>query len=145
MGKPDLAKADYDKALSLKPDDSFALITRSDMSLDADDLAHAAEDFNAALKAAPNDDALELEIASTYDSHRRWPEAIAHYDVWIAAHPRDEGLWAVLNNRCAARGKLGKELDKALDDCTLSIKKGPRNSDVLDSRGLIYLRLGRLK
>ena len=47
-----------------------------------------------------------------------------------------------LNSRCWYRGKAGKELDKALADCDESLKLKPGAPEVLDSRGLVYLRLG---
>ena len=142
--KNDLAKADLDRALALDPKDVSALLGRGDLDLGDKDLAHAAARFADALKAAPDDGGLELRIATLYERHRRWAETLPHYDAWIAAHPKDDHLWEVLNNRCSARAKLGKDLDKALDDCNASLKKGPRNSEVLDTRGMVYLRLGRL-
>jgi tetratricopeptide (TPR) repeat protein len=145
MGKIDLARADLDRALELKPDFTPALLARGDLALGAKDVVRAEADFAAALKAAPTGGDVQLQVAEIYDLHHRWAEAIPHYDAWIAANPKDGRLWDVLTNRCAARGMVGEDLDKALEDCNAALRKGPRNSAVLDSRGLVYLRLGRLK
>jgi tetratricopeptide (TPR) repeat protein len=75
----------------------------------------------------------------------RYELAISQYDAWIGEHAHDEQLWTGLNGRCWARAMLGKELDKALDDCNAALRRGPRNSEVLDSRGLVHLRLGQYR
>jgi tetratricopeptide (TPR) repeat protein/predicted aspartyl protease len=144
LGKRDLAVADLDQALALKPEFVPALMHRGELWLAGGDLTRAETQFAAALKASPADGDLALNIAQIYDRHRRWPQAIAYDDVWIAAHPKDSQLWQGLNSRCWARAMLGKDLDKALDDCDAAIKRGPRNSQVFDSRGMVHLRLGRL-
>ncbi|HEY3814300.1 MAG TPA: aspartyl protease family protein [Caulobacteraceae bacterium] len=145
MGKHDLARADLDQALAIDPKFASALLHRGNLDLAAKDLPRAAADFDAALKAAPDDDAMHRSIAAYYVLHRHWAEAIPHYDAWIDVHPNDDSLWKVLNERCWARAMTGKDLDKALDDCNAALKKGPRNSQVLDSRGMVNLRLGRFK
>ncbi len=144
-GNSDLARADLDRALELDPKYAPALLGRGDLDLRGEDLARAEADFSALLKAAPDDGGMQLRIASLYVRHRHWAEAIPHYDTWIDAHPKDDGLWSSLNERCWARAMLGKDLDKALDDCNAALKKGPRNAEVLDSRGMVYLRLGRFQ
>lgn len=49
------------------------------------------------------------------------------------------------NRRCWARAVANVELELALADCDEAIRLLPRRSHVLDSRGLVYLRLGRLE
>ncbi len=144
LGKRDLAMADLDQALQLKPDDAIALVGRGALRAAAGDLTLAAQDFAAALKAAPGDSHIGLSIAAVYERKHMWTEAIVYYDAWIAAHAKDDGLWGALNDRCWARAMLGKGLEKALDDCNASIKRGPRNSPALDSRGMVHLRMGQL-
>jgi tetratricopeptide (TPR) repeat protein len=139
------ALADYDRALELDPAFEPALVGRGAYYVWKNELAKAEADFAAAVKAAPQEADLELQIGATYDRYGRYAEAIPHYDAWIAAHPKDEQLWSGLNARCWARAMLGKDLDKALDDCNLAMRKGPRASEVLDSRGMVHLRRGELK
>jgi tetratricopeptide (TPR) repeat protein len=38
---------------------------------------------------------------------------------------------------------LGSELEKALADCNKALKLRPKAPDILDSRGLVLLRLGK--
>jgi tetratricopeptide (TPR) repeat protein/predicted aspartyl protease len=140
-----LAMSDLDQALKLKPDFTPALMDRGDLFLNAKDYARAEADFAAAVKASPRDGDIEARIAGLYDRHDLWAQAIPHYDAWISAHSKNDRLWVALNERCWARAMLGKDLDKALDDCNAALKAGPRNSEVLDSRGLVYLRLGRYR
>jgi tetratricopeptide (TPR) repeat protein len=144
LGKRDLAMGDIEEALKLKPDDVAALIDRGAIEVAAGDLAHAEADFTAARKATHGDNHLDLFVAAIYERHHHWAEALTYYDAWIAQHAKDDQIWQALNDRCWARAMLGKDLDKALDDCNASIKRGPRNSPALDSRAMVYLRMGRL-
>jgi tetratricopeptide (TPR) repeat protein len=48
-----------------------------------------------------------------------------------------------LNNACWALGEMNIAPDVALDACNDALKPMPKAASVLDSRGLIYLRLGR--
>ena len=69
-------------------------------------------------------------------------EAISQLDRWVSAHPTAERLPFALNERCWDRALLGKGLDLALADCNAALKRGLRVSDVLDSRALVWLRIG---
>ncbi len=52
---------------------------------------------------------------------------------------------ALLNSRCWTAATLNIQLDAALRDCTRAIELGERNtSAALDSRAMVYYRLGRL-
>lgn len=48
-----------------------------------------------------------------------------------------------LNGRCWLRAKANSELEAALADCTRSIELAESAASSLDSRGLVYFRLGR--
>ena len=48
-----------------------------------------------------------------------------------------------LNNLCYLQAMGGAALDVALDECNEAIKQSPKEPSFLDSRGLVYLRLGR--
>jgi predicted Zn-dependent protease len=138
-----LAMADLDQALKLKPDDAHGLEIRGELYLSQGDIARAQTDFDAAMKAAPQDVGLGLRIAGAYARNSRFEAAIARYDTWIAAHPRDERAAQALNGRCWARALWNRDLDKALVDCNAALKQGLSNSNFLDSRGLVHLRLGQ--
>jgi tetratricopeptide (TPR) repeat protein len=139
--QPVLAMDDFDQALRLKPDDSKALAMRGGLRLRNKDLAGARADFGAAMKYDPN---LELQIASAYVDAGLFEDALAHYDAWIGAHPKTEDLAGPLNGRCWTRALSGRDLQKALADCQASLQLQPDIPQVLDSRGLVRLRMGDL-
>ena len=97
-------------------------------------------------------DAAARFAAKEADAPRSWPnstsaptvpkQAIAQYSLWIATHPQDGHLAAALNGRCWSRTLTGRDLDKALADCNAAVKIYPKSPVMLDSRGLVRLRLG---
>jgi tetratricopeptide (TPR) repeat protein len=140
--QPVLGMADLGEALKLKPDDREALLLRGELYLSIRDFPRARADFDAVLRQAPNDPSLRMRIADTYVRAGDFQTAVAEYDQAIAAYPKGPPGMA-LNNRCWARAMWGKELEKALADCDAALKKGPRTSSMLDSRGLVLLRMGQ--
>lgn len=66
--------------------------------------------------------------------------AIATMDAAIAAKPGDPTL---LNTRCWIKGTRGVALDTALKDCTKSIELSEYSGAALDSRAMVYYRMGR--
>ncbi|MDB5464100.1 MAG: hypothetical protein JWP28_3383 [Phenylobacterium sp.] len=143
-GQPVLAMADLDQALKYEPHDLQALTLRGELYLATNDPTRAQADFESATKLAPQDSGLQLQIAGAYSRARRFDDAIRRFDSWIAAHPNDPDLGSVLNSRCWTRALWGKGLDIALADCDAAMKRGLRISAVMDSRGLVLLRLGRV-
>lgn len=141
-GQPVLAMGDFDQALKLKPDYADALLVRGRLRLFAKDPKGAEADFDAALKLDPTYGAY---VGSLYVEADQFDRAVAMYDAWIAGHPRSPGLAQALNGRCWARALSGRDLDKALADCDQALKIGQKIASVLDSRGLVHLRLGQLE
>jgi Flp pilus assembly protein TadD len=133
--------ADFDEALKLKPDDVNSLLGRGGLYLGSRDLVHAKADFDAALKLDPNRAA---NVGAAYAAAGHYDEAITGYDSWLAAHPDGNGVSSVLNARCWTRAIANRELDKALADCDLALRKGPKLAAFYDSRGLVHLRRGEL-
>jgi tetratricopeptide (TPR) repeat protein/predicted aspartyl protease len=142
--QPVLAMADLDQTLALKPDDVDVLVVRGELYLSRKDVTGAQADFDTALKLAPPNGELPLTLASAYARARMFDQALKMYDGWIAAHPRDERLASALNGRCWTRALAGKGLETALADCDAAMKQGLRVSNVMDSRGLVLLRMGRI-
>jgi tetratricopeptide (TPR) repeat protein/predicted aspartyl protease len=141
MRQPVLAMADFDAALKLKPDDPVSLMGRGELYLASKDFNHARDDFEAAVKADPN---RRPQAAAFYAASGHYDEAIAGYDAWIAAHEKAENVSSALNARCWTRAIANRELDKALADCDLALRKGPKIAAFYDSRGLVHLRRGEL-
>jgi tetratricopeptide (TPR) repeat protein len=142
----DLAAADFDRALALKSDDVPALEARAQLRLRARDIVGAGADLDAMVRAAPKEADLHLFLARGYESLDRLPESIAQFDLWISAHADDSRMPEALYGRCWVRAVQGRDLDKALSDCNAALKRSakasPLNARILDSRGLVRLRLG---
>ncbi|WP_277769059.1 DUF3857 domain-containing protein [Sphingomonas sp. HITSZ_GF] len=67
--------------------------------------------------------------------------AVAAMDAAIEKKPGNGGL---LNNRCWIKGTLNTDLTGALADCTRSIQFSDNNAAALDSRAMVYFRMGKL-
>ena len=67
--------------------------------------------------------------------------ALASINAAISAKPGDSSL---LNARCWIKATLSVQLDTALKDCTKAIELGESATAALDSRSLVYFKLGRL-
>jgi tetratricopeptide (TPR) repeat protein/predicted aspartyl protease len=135
---PTLALSSFDQALKLKPDYAQALLVRGELRMSLKNYDGGKADFVAALALDPS---LRLKAADSYSMAGRLEDALADYDLWIAAHPRNEDLARPLNGRCWARAMLDRDLDKALADCNEALQLWPGGSTILDSRGMVFLRL----
>ncbi len=142
--QPLLAIADLNQALALAPDDAAARITRAELRLTLKNPAGARADLDAADKVLAKQDNLRLSLAGLYYEADAFERAIGQYDLWVASHPQDIAMASALNGRCWSRAVLGAQLDQALADCNAALKRAPREVDILDSRGLVRLRLGDL-
>jgi tetratricopeptide (TPR) repeat protein len=137
-----LAMADFDAALKLKPDDIEALVWRAKLHVAVHDIASAREDLESADRLVPKQANVRLEIADIYVLTDLLAEALAQYNLWIAAHPQDAQLAQAKTGRCWVRALLGTDLDKALKDCNDAVRMIDKSAEILDSRGLVRLRLG---
>ncbi|HEY3951484.1 tetratricopeptide repeat protein [Phenylobacterium sp.] len=142
-GQPVLAMADLDEALKRQPNDADALVRRGELYLTTRDPQRAKADFEAALKLSPTNVSLPANIGAAYARAGLYEASIQQLDGWLAAHPRDENAGQVLASRCYARALWGKELETALADCDAALKKD-RNSNAMQSRAIVLMRLGRL-
>jgi tetratricopeptide (TPR) repeat protein/predicted aspartyl protease len=143
--QPDKALADFGQAISLKPDYADALLARATLRAQRHDPPESVtSDLDAAERASPNEAPMRLEIARLYSRLRNYPQAVAQFDRWIAAHNADEVQMPVARNgRCWALAMTGQDLERALDDCNSALRAFPKEASFLDSRGLVYFRLGR--
>jgi tetratricopeptide (TPR) repeat protein len=137
-----LGIADLNQTIKLKPDDIPALVERAVVYWRMNQPAQARADLETASGLADKEPAERLGVADAYSTMRMFKEALAQLDQWIADNPHDERLASGLNNRCWARAQLGVDLDKALADCNAALKINPGDPALLDSSGLVQLRLG---
>jgi len=101
-------------------------------------------DIDAVDRLAPQADNLRFDLAELYDGIDLYAQAVHEVTVWISYHPEDVRLGSALNSRCWFRAEANQDLDEALKDCKRALHLSGRDGQILDSRGLVYLRLGKL-
>jgi tetratricopeptide (TPR) repeat protein/predicted aspartyl protease len=137
-----LAKEDLDQTLKLKPDDFQALLLRAQIEMVRGNRTGSLADLDTVDKLISKQDDARLQMAEFYQAGGRLETAVAQYDLWIGEHAVDNRIAQARNGRCWARALLGQDLDKALDDCNAALHLAPHTAEMLDSRGLVYLRRG---
>lgn len=160
------ALQDYDTAITLQPDDIDAHMARAELLEShpddgpADAMAQVKSDVDAVSRLAPPAADVRLTLSKLYGRLGDYPAAIDQLGQWLGQHrlPGDQAMG--LNNRCWLRATANRDLHEALEDCNRALdlrpyapenveshiraSAAPRDPDVLDSRGLVYLRLGNL-
>ncbi len=144
--QPIPALSDFDRTLELNSNYLAARISRAQMRLGHKDIADAVADLDAADRVAAKQDDARFMLAHLYGQADLPARAVAQLDLWIANHPDDSKMIDALHGRCRLRAVQGEELAKALSDCNaayrLSDKSSPLTAQILESRGLVRLRLG---
>jgi tetratricopeptide (TPR) repeat protein len=140
--QPALAMADLDQTLKLDSKNVPALLLRARLRAGEHDKAGSAADLDAVAGLVSKESDLRLTIAAAYMSSDQFDAAISQYDQWISNHSGDGRLVQAYNGRCWARAAVGRDLNKALDDCNRAVNLSPKAAAILDSRGLVELRLG---
>jgi tetratricopeptide (TPR) repeat protein len=142
----DPALADFNRALELKPDDVPALVARAELHLAGSDRDGASADLDAADRIASKEADVRLSLAHDYQRADLLVPAVAQLDMWILSHTDDARMADALYGRCWLRALQGQDLPKALNDCNsafrMSSKSGNLVAQILNSRGLVRLRLG---
>lgn len=159
------ALQDYTAAITLQPDDIDALLARAELLQshpDAGPTSAAAQvksDLDAVSRLAPPAAAVRLTLGHLYGKLGDYASAVGQVDRWLSEHPLEPDQATGLNSRCWLRATQNRDLPQALKDCNRaldlrplatadigsSIPEGglvPDNPQILDSRGLVYLRLG---
>jgi tetratricopeptide (TPR) repeat protein len=144
LGQSSLAMSDFNEALRLNPDDVDTRVKRADLNASGQDLESARADLSVADKVVGRGAYIRLDIAGIYLHLDMLELALSHFNLWISAHSQEPDLNIALYGRCWVRALMGKELNKALDDCGAAIAARPEEASYRDSRGLVQLRLGRL-
>lgn len=148
--QPAKALADFNAAIALKSDLFRAHLARAWLVLGwkhapADAASRAKSDANIVELLAPDQSELRLPLARLYGRMGRYASAIREVDLWIYYHGDDALLPVAWNARCRSRAQADRDLHKALEDCDRALARLPKTAAVRDSRGLVYLRLGRLR
>jgi tetratricopeptide (TPR) repeat protein len=140
---------DFDQAIKLKPDDVPALVIRAGMRLARGEQARgegtaaAVEDLDKASAASDKGGDVRFELANLYARASAYQAAIGQYDQWLDRHTEDARAPDARAGRCRARALLNQDLDDALSDCNRAVRARSDAPFFHDSRGLVYLRLGK--
>jgi len=139
--EPVLAGADFDEAVTLKPDYADPRLARAQMRL-ARHNAAALEDLDALSLSLPKQADMRLVLADAFDKADKFEKAVAEFDLWIKNHSEDARLASAYVGRCWAKSQIGADLQGALSDCARASHLGASGTDeFLAVRGLAKLRL----
>ncbi|WP_439539838.1 DUF3857 domain-containing protein [Sphingomonas sp.] len=141
MGQIDKAIADADAATELDPGSGEAIRTAIALRGEKGEHDKALEMVQLHIDAGGKDKPGYLAIkADLLAQSGQVDEALAVLDAAVVAHP---GNATLLNNRCWLKGTQKVALDTALRDCTRAIELMDSPAPALDSRAMVYFRLGR--
>ena len=147
--QPQLGLDDLDEAIKLKPDHVPALVTRAGMRLARGEqnrdagFEAAIADLDKASGASDKDNDVRFELGNLYARAGAYQAAIGQYDQWLERHTEDARVVEARGGRCRARALLNQDLDDALTDCNRAVRARPDGPFLHDSRGLVYLRMGK--
>jgi tetratricopeptide (TPR) repeat protein len=174
LGMPKEAKAMRDKQLALPVQSADALLYRSTLRA-PDDVAGRETDVEAALALDPNSvRALAAKaqlqgdrgdwigaaatLAHARERERNDPMLATMHGIALAKAGQEQDAAVEfdaarqlaktaldLNNICHQKATSGVALERAVEECNASLELAPGAPSTLDSRGLAYLRLGRIE
>lgn len=139
-GQWDLAMTDIDRALVLSPRDPDLLLQRGYDRLRRGDKPGAQADADAAVAAAPAGSLVLLGTIGLYQRLGKLDQALGVIDSVIALHKEDSRYPQLLNDRAWNRALANTDLDRALADINLALRKRKDEAAFLDTRGLVLLR-----
>jgi hypothetical protein len=116
-------------------------VQRGDRRRTQGDFEGAVADYGLALRLDPDFAWAYDRRATLWLDRGDYQRAIADFDQAIRVDPKSGPYF---NSRCWAILVSGGDAQKALGDCDRSLQLRPGDPETLDSRGFVYLRLGRL-
>ncbi len=135
------ALADAEAARKLDPSSIEAISTVANLTAERGDIAAATKmlDDRIALGGKTRDD-YRVVKAAMVGEYGDAQAAIDELDALIATKP---GNPAMLNQRCWIKATRNVALDTALKDCTSAMELSDSSAAILDSRALVWMRMGR--
>jgi tetratricopeptide (TPR) repeat protein len=134
------ALEDYNNALKLDYRDVDALTNRAAIYSMNGDQRKAIVDLDLALTRAPRAAGAFYNRGFARFAQRNYELAIADY---TSAIEIDNNMAAAYNNRCLTRVVANIDLPKAVEDCDKALKALPDRVDFRDTRGFVFLKLGK--
>lgn len=142
MGQPVKAMADAEAAFAIDPSDASAIGQLAQLRVDKGDTAKGLALLQAKIDERGKDRLTYVSSKAELQAQSGdVPGAITMLDGALAERP---GLPGLLNARCWVKGTRNVGLDTALKDCTKAIELTDNIAGVLDSRAMVYFRLGRM-
>ncbi|MCW6531837.1 DUF3857 domain-containing protein [Sphingomonas sp. MMSM20] len=142
LGNDDKALADAIEANRLDPSDDDALARLANSRADRGEKTAALDLIQERIDQGDKNKADYMSFKATLQMKFGDKDgAIETIDGAIGLKPADAGL---LNTRCWLKGLGNVALDTALKDCTKAIALSDNSAQVLDSRAMIYFRMGRM-
>lgn len=136
------ARADAQAGLALQPDASEGVDMLATLRFEAGEADAALAMLDERIAAGGDEKSgFQMAKAMMLGEAKRVEEGAAIADEVVAAKPSNAGA---LNERCWFRGTMNVALEGALKDCTKAIELGENPAAYLDSRALVFLRMGRL-
>ncbi len=120
---------------------ALALTNRGGARQVKHEYALAIPDFSAALQIDPGIQQAYADRGASYAHLGNYDAALADLDRSLSMRPSDP---IALNTRCWTRARANVALDAALIDCDSALALAQGRATVLDSRGLVEYRMGRL-
>lgn len=139
-GKFDLAEKDVDAALAIAPHDHRLRIQRAHIELGRGNRSAALADVEAAAADTPKGSLDALPLVGLYERLGMADRGLALIDPVVDLHRNDVRYPSLLNARSWNRGLANADLDRALKDIDLAIRKVGPNAAMLDTRALIQYR-----
>ncbi len=136
---PAAARADLTEALKLDPTNERAIQWLFELEMAAGNRAAADAVTERAAGAGVAAETIALLRAEGLAARGRAAEGLT---VLTAATNKKANTPDVLNERCWFRARFELELPQALKDCTKAIQLGSEPASYLDSRALVYMRMG---
>ena len=142
--KSDLAGRLADVAAAEKIDASHGDIplVRARAYLGAGEPGKAIPSLTRAMKDQPKSMQLLATRAEAYAKSGQTALALKDY---ADLRARAVGVAEALNNLCWSQATMNVALEAALQDCEAALKVAPREPHIIDSKGFVLLRLGRLE
>ena len=139
-GKADLGAKDIDAALVIAPNDHRLLARRAQIRLGKGDKAGALADADAAAATTPKGSLDVIALVVVYERLGKADRGLALLDPVIDLHRNDSSYPALLNARSWNRALANADLDRALHDITLALRKADGSAGMLDTRALVQFR-----
>jgi tetratricopeptide (TPR) repeat protein len=139
-GDIDRAIADFNEAIRLEPKLDVAYRNRGNAWSAKGDNDRAIADYNEVILLNSKDALAYISRGNAYLAKKDHGRAITDYTEAIRLDPK---LDVAYNNRCWARAVTGGDLLQALGDCDQALRLEPIEASYMDTRGFVYLQLGR--